>query len=49
MFITNASANDAIKPKEMQWMFDGITGKFDYEAIQRGFKVYKEVCQHVTQ
>lgn len=44
MFITNASANDAIKPKEMQWMFDGITGKFDYEAIQRGFKVYKEVC-----
>lgn len=32
------------KPKEMQWAFDGMTGKFDYAAIQRGFKVYKEVC-----
>lgn len=35
---------DTLSLKEMQWSFDGITGKFDYASIQRGFKVYKEVC-----
>lgn len=30
--------------REKQWPFDGVTGQFDYESIQRGFKVYKEVC-----
>jgi ubiquinol-cytochrome c reductase cytochrome c1 subunit len=28
----------------MQWPFDGIMGKFDRRAAQRGFQVYKEVC-----
>lgn len=31
-------------PKSMDWQFRGPLGKFDLPAIQRGFKVYKEVC-----
>ena len=27
-----------------KWTFNGITGKFDKSAIQRGYKVYREVC-----
>lgn len=38
------ASEDVEKPKKMEWAFDGMTGKFDYESIQRGFKVYKEVC-----
>jgi ubiquinol-cytochrome c reductase cytochrome c1 subunit len=38
------AASEAEMPKQMTWAFDGVTGKFDYESIQRGFKVYKEVC-----
>jgi ubiquinol-cytochrome c reductase cytochrome c1 subunit len=34
----------AEEPQQINWPFDGMTGKFDYESIQRGFKVYKEVC-----
>lgn len=30
--------------KKMHWPFEGMTGKFDRTAIQRGFKVYREVC-----
>lgn len=30
--------------KTVKWPFDGVTGKFDYQSIQRGFKVYREVC-----
>ncbi len=33
------------KPKNIKWPFDGIFGYFDKRAIQRGFQVYKEVCQ----
>ncbi len=31
-------------PKQVQWSFDGPFGTFDKQAIQRGYKVYKEVC-----
>ncbi len=31
-------------PKQIAWPFDGVTGSFDRQAIQRGFQVYKEVC-----
>lgn len=31
-------------PEQMDWSFNGMTGKFDRQSIQRGFKVYKEVC-----
>ncbi|MDP2194018.1 MAG: cytochrome c1 [Alphaproteobacteria bacterium] len=30
-------------PKQ-DWSFDGITGTFKRDALQRGFQVYKEVC-----
>jgi ubiquinol-cytochrome c reductase cytochrome c1 subunit len=39
------NASDEPKhPMQMKWSFDGMTGKFDKQSIQRGFKVYKEVC-----
>jgi ubiquinol-cytochrome c reductase cytochrome c1 subunit len=33
-----------IKPAEMSWSFAGPFGKYDKGQLQRGFKVYKEVC-----
>jgi ubiquinol-cytochrome c reductase cytochrome c1 subunit len=27
-----------------EWSFEGITGTFDKAALQRGFKVYREIC-----
>lgn len=35
---------EALPPKKMKWSFDGIFGKVDREAAQRGFQVYREVC-----
>jgi len=32
------------KPPAMSWSFAGPFGKFDRAQLQRGFKVYKEVC-----
>ena len=31
-----------------KWSFAGPFGKFDRGQLQRGFKVYKEVCQSAT-
>ena len=43
--ILNIKASDEPKPpKQINWLFNGVTGKFDRQSIQRGFKVYKEVC-----
>jgi len=40
-----AADNSAALPiKHVQWSFDGPTGTYDRGALQRGFKVYKEVC-----
>lgn len=40
-----ASANSgAHHPKQEEWAFDGVFGKFDKPAVQRGFQIYKEVC-----
>ncbi|CAG7593040.1 cytochrome c1 [Hyalomma marginatum] len=45
MFSISATAmEDVAKPKQIEWHFDGITGTFDRQSIQRGFKVFKEVC-----
>jgi len=42
---TNLSlANDSISIPKQNWGFEGPTGKFDKESLQRGFQVYKEVC-----
>ena len=48
MIVNNISylsaSEDVEHPKEINWSFDGVFGAFDRAAIQRGFKVYKEVC-----
>lgn len=31
-------------PPEEGWPFEGATGQFDKEALQRGYQVYREVC-----
>jgi ubiquinol-cytochrome c reductase cytochrome b/c1 subunit len=43
-----ASAQDSHatpQPPRNKWSFAGGFGKFDQAQLQRGFKVYKEVCQ----
>jgi ubiquinol-cytochrome c reductase cytochrome b/c1 subunit len=45
---SSASAEDAHAaplPPRNSWSFAGFFGKFDQAQLQRGFKVYKEVCQ----
>ena len=41
--IKAAESNKGPMPKH-EWSFNGITGTFDRAALQRGFKVYTEVC-----
>jgi len=41
--ISAAESNSGPMPKH-KWSFNGITGTFDRAALQRGFKVYQEVC-----
>ena len=41
----NARAEDhGVSPPGNKWSFSGPMGKFDRGALQRGLKVYKEVC-----
>ena len=42
--IAAASAQEALEPKHESWSFHGPFGTFDQAQLQRGFKVYKEVC-----
>ncbi len=47
LFLSSFISAEEFQPspnKKMDWKFDGITGSFDRESIQRGYKVYKEVC-----
>jgi cytochrome c1 len=39
------AAGDAEMPPKQKWSFSGPFGKFDRGQLQRGFKVYREVCQ----
>src|SRR6195952_1585181 len=32
------------EPMSVHWSFEGPFGKFDKEQVQRGYKVYREVC-----
>ncbi|MET3666830.1 cytochrome c1 [Caulobacter sp. 1776] len=34
----------ALPAKEVHWSFEGPFGKFDQAQLQRGYKVYREVC-----
>lgn len=38
------SAEEVTEPQKMNWPFEGILGRVDRQAAQRGFQVYKEVC-----
>ena len=40
----HAHADTPVPPK-LKWSFAGPFGKFDRAQLQRGFKVYREVCQ----
>jgi len=37
-------AHGAVQPPRQSWSFAGPFGKYDEAQLQRGFKVYKEVC-----
>jgi ubiquinol-cytochrome c reductase cytochrome c1 subunit len=34
----------ALEAKDVHWSFEGPFGKFDQAQLQRGYKVYREVC-----
>jgi len=36
--------DEAPKPPNQQWSFEGVFGTYDKAALQRGLQVYKEVC-----
>lgn len=38
------AAGDGVEPPAHEWSFTGMFGTFDRSALQRGYKVYKEVC-----
>ena len=38
------SATSEVELLKQKWPFNGIFGRFDNTALQRGFKVYREVC-----
>jgi ubiquinol-cytochrome c reductase cytochrome c1 subunit len=38
------SATTHEEPKPLDWTFSGPVGKFDPAQLQRGYKVYREVC-----
>lgn len=39
-----ASTGETAHPAKMSWSFDGMFGTYDRAALQRGLKVYREVC-----
>lgn len=39
-----ASESSIDKAPKNNWSFEGFTGTFDRAALQRGYKVYREVC-----
>jgi len=40
-----AADEHAPQPAKQKWSFSGPFGKYDRAQLQRGFKVYREVCQ----
>ena len=38
------AATTHLEPKDVHWSFEGPFGKFDQAQLQRGYKVYREVC-----
>jgi cytochrome c1 len=44
MAMSAASAQEAAAPPRQTWSFAGPFGTYDPEQLQRGFKIYREVC-----
>jgi ubiquinol-cytochrome c reductase cytochrome b/c1 subunit len=43
--IAQQHSHETETPPKLKWSFAGPFGKYDPAQLQRGFKVYKEVCQ----
>ena len=43
---TRAAAEEAETPPALKWSFSGPFGTYDRAQLQRGFKVYHDVCQN---
>jgi cytochrome c1 len=43
--LATAQGHDDAVPPRQKWSFSGSFGKFDRGQLQRGYKVYKEVCE----
>jgi len=41
-----AQEHDTPQPPRLKWSFAGPFGKFDQAQLQRGFKIYREVCSN---
>ena len=41
-----AMADEQVAPPMLRWSFAGPFGKYDEAQLQRGFKIYKEVCSN---
>ncbi len=41
---TAQAATHPKEPRQVDWSFEGPFGKFDKAQLQRGYKVYREVC-----
>ena len=39
------AAGETPVPPQLKWSFQGPFGTFDRAQLQRGFQVYREVCQ----
>ena len=35
-----------VPPPELKWSFSGPFGTYDQAQLQRGFKIYREVCSN---
>jgi ubiquinol-cytochrome c reductase cytochrome b/c1 subunit len=42
----NARADEEVTPPSQSWSFSGPFGKYDRGSLQRGLKIYKEVCSN---
>jgi cytochrome c1 len=45
-FTAHADENEQPKPARQNWTFAGPIGGFDKAQLNRGFKIYKEVCSN---
>jgi ubiquinol-cytochrome c reductase cytochrome b/c1 subunit len=44
MLVAPAGAEEQVPPPALKWSFSGPFGKYDEAQLQRGFKIYREVC-----